>query len=299
MRFLSPCTKGGNRRMKKIVMFMLPVLLIWACDNGRKETKEILPAENGDTLIAGTDTLAEIKDEWPMEAEEESPLPKSVDELFDDFIFEFAQNKRFQQERIQFPLPVIDLQNDTSMVKKNEWQQEYLFLKQDYYTVLFNNARQINLEKSTDREYVTVEWLHLVEEYSKSYDFERKKGTWKLTSIRSNPFDDSPLSDFLRFYQRFSTDSIYQSEHIADPFRYTTEDPDDDMERMEGTLDAGQWQDFRPDLPADILTNVRYGQTYRDRNKMILLKRGISNGLMDILIFEKTGDNWKLVAYEN
>ncbi|MDE7378662.1 MAG: DUF4348 domain-containing protein [Paraprevotella sp.] len=285
--------------MKKIVMFMLPVLLIWACGNGRKETKEILSAENGDTLIAETDTLTEIKDEWPMEAEEEIPLPKSVDELFDDFIFEFAQNKRFQQERIQFPLPVIDLENDTSMVKKNEWQQEYLFLKQDYYTVLFNSSHQMDLEKSTDREHVTVEWLHLVEEYSKSYDFERQKGIWRLTGIRSNSFDDSPLSDFLRFYQHFSTDSIYQSEHIADPFRYTTEDPNDDMERMEGTLDAGQWQDFRPDLPADILTNVRYGQTYRDRNKMILLKRGISNGLMDILIFEKADDRWKLAAYEN
>ena len=299
--FFKPLYKEGDQRMKRIIMFLLPILITTACSGSRKGTGESSLTGDSHTTESEFDTLATAEeDEWPVEMEtEEPPLPKTVDELFDDFIFEFAQNDRFQQERIHFPLPVTDLHGDTSFIKKEEWEQEYLFLRQDYYTVLFNNTMQMELEKSTAREHVTVEWLHLTDEYSKNYDFKREQGVWRLTGIHTEPFDESPLSDFLRFYRRFSTDSIFQSEHIANPLRFATEDPDDDMRTLEGTLDASQWPDFKPELPTGILTNVRYGQTYRDRHKMVLLHRGISNGLMDILTFEKAGGQWKLAAYEN
>ena len=37
---------------------------------------------------------------------EETPMPKAADELFDDFIFNFAANRRLQKKRIVFPLKV-------------------------------------------------------------------------------------------------------------------------------------------------------------------------------------------------
>ena len=76
-------------------------------------------------------------------------------------------------------------------------------------------------------------------------------------------------------------------------------DPDDDFSMIEGTLDHEQWDAFKPQLPAGRLTNIRYGQTYDDPRRMILVKQGISNGLMDILTFRRRGGNWKLVSYEN
>ena len=36
----------------------------------------------------------------------ETPMPKAADELFDDFIFNFAANRKLQLARIQFPLAV-------------------------------------------------------------------------------------------------------------------------------------------------------------------------------------------------
>ena len=44
---------------------------------------------------------------------------------------------------------------------------------------------------------------------------------------------------------------------------------------------------------------IRYGQTYDNPDGMILVKAGISNGLMDILDFRKKDGEWKLVSYEN
>ena len=36
----------------------------------------------------------------------QASMPKSADELFDDFIFNFAANKKLQYKRIHFPLSV-------------------------------------------------------------------------------------------------------------------------------------------------------------------------------------------------
>ncbi|MCM1107472.1 MAG: DUF4348 domain-containing protein [Clostridium sp.] len=285
--------------MKKIVMFLLPALMAGACSNSHREESKVVPAENTDTLPAGADTLDELKDEWPMEQAEEEQFPQSVDELFDDFAFEFARNEQFQLERVHFPLPLIRQDGDTALIGKRDWKQTDLFLKQDFYTVIFNSHSQMDLEKSTNCEHVTVEWLYLTEEYSRNYNFQRTNGTWRLNDIHDIPFSGTVLYDFLRFYRNFAADSVYQNQHIATPLRYTTEDPDDDMQMLEGTLDADQWPDFRPELPADIITNVCYGQSYRNRHKMVLLKRGISNGLLDILTFDKSDGQWRLAAYEN
>ena len=45
--------------------------------------------------------------------------------------------------------------------------------------------------------------------------------------------------------------------------------------------------------------HIRYGQTYDNPDGMILVKAGISNGLMDILDFRQKDGEWKLVSYEN
>ena len=54
-----------------------------------------------DTIVGDTatrDTLESII--------EEQPMPKAADELFDDFVFNFAANRKLQFARIKFPLEV-------------------------------------------------------------------------------------------------------------------------------------------------------------------------------------------------
>lgn len=291
--FKRDCSSLGMN--KKIVGYVLLVAWLASCDHKKGESVENVTCTDSATesLWIATDSLILSPDTMP-----EKELPKTVDELFDDFIFEFAQNKKVQSTRVRYPLPVI-MHGDTTWLKQKEWRHEALFLNQDYYTVLFNKARQMDLEKDTSLEHVDVEWMLLNKRLFKTYHFERHGGRWQLTQESVQSFQDSPLEDFLNFYTQFVSDSVYQMQCVVEPLRFITTDPDDDFQVIEGTLDSEQWMAFRPLLPEETLTNIRYGQTYHDPNQMVLVKKGIANGLMDMLTFEKKSGKWKLVAFEN
>lgn len=250
--------------------------------------------ENLDAPEAAADSLDFIM----VEPEAEEKLPETADELFDDFVFEFARLKKVQIERVAFPLPVVT-HGDTTWIQKENWKHEYLFLRQDYYTVFFNDESQMELEKRTDLNHVDVEWLMPDKHQVKTYSFKREQGRWRLVCETIGPFQSSPLADFVTFYRRFVSDTDFQVRSVADPLQFVTTDPDDDFNVIEGTLSHEQWEAFKPQLPAGTLTNIRYGQTYRNPDGMVMVKRGIANGLMDILSFKKTSGGWLLVYYEN
>lgn len=279
---------------EKIVLYALGAVVLTACEHKKVKSDVEYPVEEmSDSLVVSSDSLAFV-----TEIEEEEDLPETADELFDDFVFEFARLKKVQMERVKFPLPVIK-NNDTTWVREDQWKHESLFLRQDYYTVFFNDEKQMELEKRTDLDHVDVEWIIPDVRQVKVYSFEREQGQWSLVQEAIRPFRSSVLADFILFYQRFVSDADFQNKSVADPLRFVTTDPDDDFCVIEGTLSHEQWEAFRPQLPSGTLTNVRYGQSYRNTNGMIMVKRGIANGLMDVLSFRKYDDGWRLVSYEN
>lgn len=279
---------------KKFVWCAFGMAVLTSCGQ-KKETSDVeYPAEGeGDTI----ELLSGLSD-YVVGTEGEEHLPETADELFDDFIFEFARLKKVQAERVRFPLPVVGL-GDTLWIQKDRWTHEYLFLRQDYYTVFFNNESQMELEKRTDLNRVDVEWHMPEEKQVKVYSFGREQGRWSLIQETIRPFRDSPLADFIAFYRRFVSDRDFQNRSIANPLHFVTVDPDDDFNVIEGTLSHEQWEAFKPQLPSGTLTNIRYGQAYGNPDEMIMVKRGIANGLMYMLSFKKIGGDWKLVSYEN
>ena len=105
---------------------------------------------------------------------------------------------------------------------------------------------------------------------------------------------------FVDFYTRFVTDSLYQSEHIANPLQFVTIDPDDEFAILETTLDVNQWYAFRPSLPADKLSNINYGQKNEDNSNTKILKvNGIGNGYSNVFYFRRRGGEWKMYKYED
>ena len=232
-------------------------------------------------------------------ASSDEELPKRADELFDDFIFGFARLKKVQLERVEFPLLSI-VRGDTAWLTEKQWEHDSLFMGNDYYTVFYNDEEQMELEKSTELDQVDVEQIHLVERWVKTCRFQRLKGEWRLTQESVRDFaEDAALDRFMDFYGKFVSDDTFQQGSVANPLRYVTTDPDDDFNTIEGTLDHDQWNAFKPQLPDSVVTNIRYGQTYDNPDGMVLVKAGISNGLMDILDFRKKDGVWKLVSYEN
>lgn len=223
----------------------------------------------------------------------EQQMPKAADELFDDFIFNFAANRKLQKERIKFPLPVVSGGKATTMDKK-QWKMEHFFMEQGFYTLVFDNYRQMKLVKDTSINNVVVEKIYLDKKKVKKYNFQRINGQWMLVSINTDAIYQNTNASFLAFYEQFATDPDFQLEHLDNPVEFTGPDPDDDFSTMTGEIAPETWPAFAPELPSGLIYNIMYGQKYTQGNQKIFVMRGIANGMEMQLTFRRMGGKWKL-----
>lgn len=236
---------------------------------------------------ASVDTLDELISEQPM--------PKAADELFDDFIFNFAANRKLQLGRIKFPLEVVDGEN-VAYLKKKQWKMEHFFMDQGYYTLIFDNMKQMNVVKDTSINNVVVEKVYLAKEKVEKYIFKRINGRWMLTSVHTNDMVQNTNASFLAFYQKFASDPSFQIESLNNPVMFTGPDPDDDFSTMTGEIAPETWPAFAPELPSDFIYNIMYGQKYTEGNQKIFVMRGIANGMEMQLTFKRMDGKWKLTS---
>ena len=252
------------------------------------------PASDADTLASDTtvaDTQAMASTEKLIE---ETPMPKAADELFDDFVFNFAANRKLQLSRVHFPLPVYRNEKVVKTIDKKHWKMEHFFMRQDYYTLIFDNQKQMNLVKDTTIDHVVVEKVFYHKKTVQQFLFNRINGQWMMTSINYKPMYSNKNASFLKFYGKFATDSTFQAEHLHNPVKFVGPDPDDDFSTMTGDIEPETWPAFAPKLPSSMIYNIIYGQKYNESNQKIFVIRGIANGLETELTFKRIGGKWML-----
>ena len=282
---------------KVLVIFALFSLLFMlfvptGCNDRKPRTVD---STASDTAVR--DTSAADSAENLIEA---TPMPKAADELFDDFVFNFAANRKLQRRRIVFPLPVY---RDGKVVKKiaeNKWEMERFFMRQEYYTFIFDNAKQMNLVKDTTISHVVIEKIFSHKNLIQQYLFNKIKGKWMLTSMNYMSLAQNKNADFLKFYNKFATDTAFQVRSMAREVQFSAPDPNDDFAQISGVMMPQQWPDFKPGLiPNGTLYNIIYGQKYTDAGRRLFVIRGIANGLEIELSFRKVGGQWKLVKFNS
>ena len=274
--------------MKRFLIgFWAVVLLMFSCTGNKAgRTDETVTDSVADTTeVAETDTLELLITETPM--------PRAADAMFDDFVFNFAANKRLQQERIIFPLRKTEA-GETTQIEKGHWQMEHLFMRQGYYTLLFNGEKEMALMKDTAVSEAIVEKIQLKKNRVTNYLFQRIRGAWMLKGIQVTPITENTNADFLLFYQKFVSDSAFQVKSLNETVEFVGPDPDDDFNMMEGVITPDTWEAFAPTLPGKVLYNIVYGKPQTSGNEKIFLMRGVANGLELELRFKKTGNQWKL-----
>ena len=279
--------------MKKLLLGFLLLAFLISCGNKKAKMDPFATiAEMVDSAGYKADTLqeAEVKEEQK---------PMVADELFDDFIFNYASDDALQRQRTVFPLPYYD--RDTPLkIEADFWKHDYLFTKENCYTLLFDKEEDMDMVGDTTLTSVQVEWIFLKTRMVKRYYFERKRGMWMLEAINLREMEKGENEDFVEFYTRFVRDSVYQSKHISHPLQFITIDPDDEFSILETTLDVDQWYAFRPVMPTDRLSNINYGQKNEDLSDTKILKvNGIGNGYSNIFYFRKRGKGWELYKYED
>ena len=194
------------------------------------------------------------------------------------------------------------MDNKKDSIEKAEWVHDPLFSQQEFYTMLYDDLSDAELEKDTATTSVRIEWIDLKAKEMKRYYFERLYGWWKLEAIDDAMMtkEEGGQEDFYEFYERFANDSLFQAERVADPLPFVVPDPDDEFQILETTIQKAQWFTFQPNLPTGHLTNINYGQRL-DRNSQtrVIEMRGFGNGFSNTLYFRCRNGKWKLTRFED
>ena len=284
---------------KKFLWLSLAVIiLVAACNHGRIETVAGIVADSDSVFSA--DSI--VADTLPLDQEfARAPIPETVDEIFDDFILAFDQSNGLQRQRTHFPFPVTDEEGNRTYVQKRDWEHRFIFPDHEFCTAFFNYSGQMQMAYSTSGQWAEVERIDLVNREIERFHFDRDSiGRWIFTGESAVPYESHLLAEFFDFYHQFATDSAYQRQHVARSLRYISSDEDyDEEESVEGFIDADQWFEFAPELPTDQLTNILYGQTYNNPNRLIMQIRGMGNGLQNLLVFQLQHNRWILTSFEN
>ncbi|MCH4148585.1 MAG: DUF4348 domain-containing protein [Prevotella sp.] len=284
--------------MKKCAFLFMVLLIITivsfstaGCSNKKPAAVD---STNTDSVIdtSAVDTMESII--------EEQPVSKAADELFDDFFFNFAGNRKLQVKRINFPLSIYRNGKLEKQIQKPQWVIDRFFMRQDYYTLIFDNHKQMQVVKDTTIDHVVVEKIFFKTSTVKQYLFNRINGLWMLTSINYKPMYQNNNASFLRFYKKFAVDSAYQIRSMNEAVTFTAPDPDDEFHDITGTMAPEQWPMFKPALiPHGVIYNILYGQTYTESNQKIFVVRGIANGLEIEMTFRNKGGRWKLMKFNS
>lgn len=244
---------------------------------------------------APEDTLTLEEEELSLDEEDESPR---VDGVFSDFLFAYLHSPSLRRDRTMRPMPLEHTTRPTEELDRFDAAFEFSFLSGEFFTELYGSASEMQDEDEEDS-LVSVQRINLNDGTIRNFRFARLEGRWKLTGIREETFADNVLSDFLTFYARFCSDSLFQAQSLANPLHIVMQDPDNEDESLDGTIDANQWRSFCPEMPSGIISNIlREGQHYGDR-RIVLRKSGLADGFQEVFTFTRTGDHWRLTTYEN
>jgi hypothetical protein len=275
-----------------LLMLVSAILIPYGCTDKKPEPVDTTQV---DSIVADTTEVDSTEDVIA-----ETPMPKAADELFDDFIFNFAANRKLQQSRIAFPLPVYHDGKLEQKLVKRQWQMERFFMRQGYYTLILDNHKQMDLVKDTAVNHVAIEKIYLKKETVQTYSFDKINGEWKLTAVHYQPLAKNRNANFLKFYNHFSTDSAFQVQSMAGEVEFTAPDPEDDFSTISGVIVPQQWFDFRPGIiPSGLLYNILYGRKRENSDYRILVIRGIANGLEMEMNFRRIGGHWKLIEFNS
>ncbi len=90
-------------------------------------------------------------------------------------------------EHVNFPLAVYRNDKLKKHIAKRHWKMEHFFMRQDYYTLIFDNRKQMNLMKDTTIDHVVIEKVFYSRKVVQQFLFNRINGQWMMTSINYKP----------------------------------------------------------------------------------------------------------------
>lgn len=270
--------------------FMVAVFLLAGCGRGQEDAGEETEENSSDS--------AEVVEEDTLQLLPPEIVPVAADQNFDDFFYSFVTDEAFQKERVEFPLQSTNPEGES--LTREAWDAEKRFASQEIYCVLYDREQDFEIQKDTSLREVNVSWVNLTRGLYQTYRFFRRSVQWKLEDYSDGKLSQSRQADFLQFYSRFASDSLFQRESVVLPLRLVVE-PEDGSEPIVTELSAEEWEEYRQELPmpSDVMTLIDYGQASLSENRKILMLQGLSSGFFITFKFDRTNERWRLYQIEN
>lgn len=272
-----------------LISFTILLLFVSACNNASKDRGEVIATDS-----VYVDSSCYVQD--TLQLFEEEVLPKSADELFNDFFFNYTSDMNFKSQRQAYSLDC-NMGDTVVKIHSSELDVYSELLVDDYYSIIYERDEDLAFQKDTSLNEVAVERIDLDGKQIEQYIFNRIEGKWMLTGVGRNEMDYNPNSDFLDFYKSFSSDSVYRKNCINEPLKFVMLSENDDVDDEIQELTSDEWLAISADLPlpAGVMINIDYGQTIISKNSKLLLVEGVSNGLSLTYRFMKIEGAWNLV----
>ncbi len=289
------------KRISRLPLCLLASLgaLLSSCKEGRTAGEG--GGQEADTLWSESLGQGEGEDDEVDEVIEEVERSASPLLSFNDFFFLFLRNKRFQAAHVKFPLEVEELDASVHTITSGAAFRSY-FLWPDEgeeYTLMLTDLSQMDaLDESGALDSVVAQVIDLQAMTARDYCFHCADSLWQLLRI-DNYEPRGRLGDFLRFYARFATDTLFQQDRLAEQISFSSPDPDDETQVIEGILLPSQWEAFRPDLPQGLITNLLFGQRFDSTQRILLLQCGAATGMMQTTTFEQVHGRWLLTSFDD
>ena len=136
--------------MRHLFTGVFILVFLFSCGNRKTKMDPFaIITEMVDSASHKADTLQQVE-------VKEEPKPLEADELFDDFIFNYASDEALQRERTVFPLPYYN-RDTPSKIEERSWKHDYLFTRQNYYTLLFDHENDMDMVGDTALKSVQVD----------------------------------------------------------------------------------------------------------------------------------------------
>lgn len=271
--------------------FLLFVLVFASCNSKQKENQKWV-----DSVLQVCDSIEEDTLVYDIVDPEVSV---SVDEYFIDFLYAFTHNSKFMTARASYPLTFVDgLGKEHTIRNERDMRTYYTPDNPEFFFMLLDDSNSIDDAFNIDVKDMSMYMVDFKSDIIKLLECKRTAGQWMLVNTDEMPLASFAFGDFMYFYDKFSTDSLFQRDHISQPLSISIPDEDDETIKIVGTIDAEQFCVFAPSLPQDNLLIIDNGLIKQDPKKVVMVKCGMGSGMMELLTFEHNNGTWNLTFLE-
>lgn len=250
------------------------------------------PGENENLQSRTNDSIeVALSQETKKEATDVEQKQNFRNQTFMEFFSHFMWDKEFQKSRVKFPINI----NGQEIKNQSDWEHNTFYTSKSFIPILHSDTLTYYDKDIADEE-VKMSIISFKNSKIEEYYFLNEKSEWKLLEIKTQSIDSLFDVDFINFLTRFSSDSIYQIEHVQFPLPNYYADYDNDYETTYDSISINNWRhwDLTESLEGLMSLNLKTGSPYRK-----IFFRGIENGIHVHYTFIKSGDSWKLIKLED